>query len=1175
MASRFLDGLKAKPIPRQQQDIAVKIPKQPVIRVKTDEEPDSSTGVSSKKVGEIISEEIKKVTDDDDKADTLEKLVMGTKQGITVKDKRETFDQERRDNIVKRIRAQQQTVVKAAPKTTVPVIADTTGVPLQPIGEDLESRVEDPSEQLKPSIKKTITIRKPGTKKKKKRKMKLSGTITDSTTATPKIRLSEPPKEGVINETEKTLVTISSDDIRERLPEEEEKVIIRSDSYYMNNREIFSSFINSLLQPYREELQDESSEAISCAMLREAKTGKFALLPHQKIVRDYLNVYTPYRGLLLYHGLGSGKTCTSIAIAEGLKTSNQVLIMTPASLRANYIKQLKECGDSLYKKNQYWEFVETKANPDIIPVLAKNLSIGDDYIKKNGGAWLVNIKKESNFETLPTAKREEIDLQINEMIRSKYRFINYNGLRNSHLGVLTNDFTENPFDNKVVIIDEAHNFISRIVNKLKKEESLSMRLYEYLLSAQNVRIVLLTGTPIINYPNEIGILFNILRGYIKTWTFRLNIKTGQKIDAQRLRDLFEKNDVYDYLDYKPSGGILTVTRNPFGFASKLRKGKDKKIINKGVQSSEKGVVSDADFQKKIIRTLAKIDIEVFPVDNFTTAHKALPDDMEGFKNLFIEGESGNIKNMDMFKRRVLGLTSYFKSAQEKLLPRYVPDRDLQVIKIPMSDYQFGVYEAARADERRQETNNAKRRKKGGDKVYDDTTSTYRIFSRAFCNFAFPKPPGRPFPKEGEDVKDALEGGLDEDAIDATPTKEKIDNPDGRFTADDAALLEQLEKESLDSGYEGRINSALQFLRDNAEQTIMPEALKTYSPKFLTILENLQDVDLQGIHLIYSQFRTLEGIGILKVILEANGFAQLKIRKNAAEQWVLDVTDEDMLKPKFALYTGTESAEEKDIILNITNSTWENVPSTITDRLLDHYTNNHLGEIVKVFMITSSGSEGIDMRNVRYVHIVEPYWHPVRSQQVIGRARRICSHEDLPEELRTVNVFMYLMTFTEEQLTSDSSIELRLKDKSKIDKKTPLTSDEALFEISNIKEDINRQILKAIKESAMDCSVHSSSKDGEPLVCYSISSAKPNKFSYSPSISNEESDTITAINRETVKWRAKKVTIDGKSFAFRKETSAVYDLDSYMQAIKTPGVNPIKIGTLEFEGKKARLNRMAI
>ena len=76
-------------------------------------------------------------------------------------------------------------------------------------------------------------------------------------------------------------------------------------------------------------------------------------------------------------------------------------------------------------------------------------------------------------------------------------------------------------DNAVVIIDEAHNFISRIVNKLEKEkeiaidkhgnqehvaQALSLILYHFLLNAQNARIVLLTGTPIINYSNELAIL---------------------------------------------------------------------------------------------------------------------------------------------------------------------------------------------------------------------------------------------------------------------------------------------------------------------------------------------------------------------------------------------------------------------------------------------------------------------------------------------------------------------------------------------------------------------------------------------------------------------------------------------------------------------------------------------
>ena len=48
----------------------------------------------------------------------------------------------------------------------------------------------------------------------------------------------------------------------------------------------------------------------------------------------------------------------------------------------------------------------------------------------------------------------------------------------------------------------------------------------------------------------------------------------------------------------------------------------------------------------------------------------------------------------------------------------------------------------------------------------------------------------------------------------------------------------------------------------------PEGLKRYSPKFLAMLNNLTDVNNEGLHLIYSQFRTLEGIGILKLVLDS-------------------------------------------------------------------------------------------------------------------------------------------------------------------------------------------------------------------------------------------------------------------------------------------------------------------
>ena len=111
----------------------------------------------------------------------------------------------------------------------------------------------------------------------------------------------------------------------------------------------------------------------------------------------------------------------------------------------------------------------------------------------------------------------------------------------------------------------------------------------------------------------------------------------------------------------------------------------------------------------------------------------------------------------------------------------------------------------------------------------------------------------------------------------------------------------------------------------------------------------------------------------------------------------------------------------------------------------------MGEVIKIIMITSSGAEGINLRNTRYVHVIEPYWNMARIDQVVGRARRICSHEDLPELFRTVQVFMYLSTFSEEQSTSNNNKELIIRDVSKLDKKTPITTDESLYEIARIKK----------------------------------------------------------------------------------------------------------------------------
>ena len=951
-----------------------------------------------------------------------------------------------------------------------------------------------------------------------------------------------------------------------RIPKLEPNVLIKASNYYLYNREIFISFINSLFEPYKQQLLKEEQElmsgkaSISCA---NNDSSNFSLLVHQKIVRDYINIYTPYRGLLLYHGLGSGKTCSSIAIAEGIKNDKKVLIMTPASLRDNYVEELKKCGDYMYKKNQFWEFIDTKAHPQYLDYLSSLLKLPREYIISNGGAWFINVKKEPNYDSLDFEDQKKINSQLDKMINYKYQFISYNGLRSSHLNGMTYGGTINPFSNKVIIIDEAHNFISRIVNKLTRKTSLSMKLYNYLMDAENCKIILLTGTPIINYPNEIAILFNILRGTIRSYNCKL-ILDKKTMTKEKIESILKAANILNYVDlieYNSLSYEVSITQNPFGYV--------RSDTNKNKLAYSSDVLSSEQFIQKIKGALEAQSLKIAGNKININGYKALPDNFDDFKALFIS-PNNSINNPSMFKMRIIGLTSYFRSAQEQLMPKYnhSNSNDFKIIKIPMSDFQFGVYEEARVQERKLEESNKKKKSKKtktgaqGDDLYSDSVSTYRIFSRAFCNFVFPKPAiKRPMPNNDETLEttlenmtkinedDAIAKNLSEDIIDDLSISEKMNAIDGKYDADD---IKDLEKDAAaqklgDTSYSKRIVEALKELEKHASKYLSKTGLQSYSPKFLHILENIIDADHKGIHLLYSQFKTLEGIGILKLVLKENNFAEFKIKKNESGEYILNVLTEDINKPMFASYTGSETPEEREIIKNVLNSNWKLVPSSLVKTLQTISDNNFMGQIIKVLMITSSGAEGISLKNVRYVHITEPYWHPVRIHQVIGRARRICSHSDLPKELQTVNVFLYLMVFSEQQLTSDLSIELRLKDISKKDKKKVITSDEFLYEISSIKEEINASLLQSVKESAIDCSIHTRASSSEKDVkCFVIGNPSESKYIYTPNIEAQDKDEGMKLNKRKQVLKLNELTINKIKYAYNKETQELYDYDSFLK-----------------------------
>jgi hypothetical protein len=360
-------------------------------------------------------------------------------------------------------------------------------------------------------------------------------------------------------------------------------------------------------------------------------------------------------------------------------------------------------------------------------------------------------------------------------------------------------------------------------------------------------------------------------------------------------------------------------------------------------------------------------------------------------------------------------------------------------------------------------------------------------------------------------------------------------------------------------YKERLDIAIKNIEEHSSDFLTPEALQTYSPKFLHILENIQDPEHEGLHLLYSQFRTAEGIGIFSLVLEKNGFARFKIKKNHFNVWEIDISEVDEGKPTYALYTGTETSEEKELLRHIYNGEWNQIPESIGSVLKSKYRNNNMGEVIKVFMITSSGSEGINLRNTRYVHIMEPYWHPVRTEQVIGRARRICSHKDLPIALQTVEVYVYLMIFSETQLKSDEAIELKRKDLSKSIPRFPITSDQYLFEISEIKANLTSQLTDAIKESSFDCYIYSNGK------CVNFGDPTNEKYAYVPNYSEQQNDTTVKANKVAVEWVGKPITINGVQYVYRranKDVLDLYDKDIYKRALQDPSIQPLKVGTYE-------------
>jgi len=932
------------------------------------------------------------------------------------------------------------------------------------------------------------------------------------------------------------------------------------------------SFVNWINNDFYKEIIDNS------------KNSKLKI--YQNFVKGYLGLNTPFRGLLVYHGLGTGKTATAVSTAEGLSINMDITTILPASLETNFIAEVKQWGEDLFKiNNNNWIFIKEKdiindkdlreklyenykITPEIITKIYNKINrlskdkiekgfwwISDDptkdknEIKTIRGKLIINNKDtDITVDELDDIDEIYIDTQIDILIKLKYNFIHYNPFPevkdtqfdefkkeddklyvdiNTDKEYKTNNqkivkkledklknnqkkhYINSPFYNETIIIDEVHNFVREIINN----SGPARIFYNWIINSKNIKLICLSGTPTINKPSEIAILFNMIRGITKTYNF--TIKTDDSYDTnelyKKLKDIFyhTNSPIYQIQVYKKLGKIIiSFMQNTSRFESIMNpdnrvvytiqyNNHDFKdfinIIYKGLhQIFNEGDInpSQITFDKldeKDLINIIKGEEVIFDTDikiKFNIYRKLFTIDYQDTKldltdnNLFMSyfyDESGDIptKKKTLLKRMLIGLTSYYPidrssivNMPEIIIPLdnnyedYNISKKIKIELCTMSQKQFEKYESSWLSEKE------KAIKFNRKNMYSSENFDYHIRTRQACNMIY-------------------------------------DNDKFRL----------INKKKNEAAYTIEKNNEYERLFES-KKLVLDNGLHIYSPKFYKLLLNIQKfvkdkIQSTGKILFYSEFRGDAGSEIFELILKANGYSKYDSK-----------VKDDSKKLRYTFITGSESQEERAL-----------------NRKAFNDIENILGDYIQIMIISGAGAEGISLTCVRQVHILEPYWNYIRVDQVFGRAIRLMSHKDLPPTMRNVEQYLYLSTFPEGDTIDDiytsltklntwnnlllnadigiTSEDLANNHKDIFDTIQKIirikaesisnTADQTLFDMMERKFNISTKITDIIKESSVDCLQNTRDDFNIHQSCVQFDMKLEDETSFYPGMSSDKLD----------------------------------------------------------------------
>jgi superfamily II DNA or RNA helicase len=586
---------------------------------------------------------------------------------------------------------------------------------------------------------------------------------------------------------------------------------------------------------------------------------------HQKFLTSFFDYRSPFKDVLIYHDVGSGKTASAINIYN-----------------------------ILYNYSPLWNvFILIKA------------ALKDD-------PWLKELKE----WILPNDKEDRM---------ANIKFIHYDAPNADK--TFLNAIKEADITKKnLYIIDEAHNFINNVYNNIVSGYGKRAHvIYEHIISEKKenkqTRVILLSGTPTMNNPYELALIFNLLR-----------------------LDIFPKTETK-------------------------------------------------------------------------------------FNEVYISQNTLNQENKNMFQRRIMGLVSYYIGSD----PQTYAKKYEKVKLLEMDPLHEKVYNYFENIEKKL---NKKRY------ISKSSKSVYNVYTRQSSNFVFPFMGGK---FDGESRPKLHNYKLVNNDINNIEDIDDIDYIEKKDTEKDTE--KEKEKEKNKKAYKLATEEYIQKFKEYLTKLYNKEELdrdieifKTqYSMKFINFWKNYKDkcellkamysssckmtailfymMRSKGPVLIYSNFVLMEGLEIFKIYLDFFGYSNFNNKDESYDYY------------RYVEFNGNIDKEQRKKNLSEFNNK-----------------DNVYGSKIKVILISPAGAEGINLMNVRQVHIMEPYWNEVRNIQLIGRAVRFCSHKNLPLKERFVDIYRYHAIRTNKEETTD----------------------ERIYKLAQNKYTLIDSFLQTIREVAIDC-----------------------------------------------------------------------------------------------------------